>query len=318
MPDIPLSKIHANPKNPRRIITLEMIENMAASLDAEGLKNDIKLNVLPDGSYELISGHIRFAGAQRLGWKTISAQLLTLTPNQAEMIGLIDNQSTQMHWLDWVIAIENLSKGPAKLKQQQIADKLGFSVGRVNNALKVAKGLTPASRELIFHRVKISGPDKAGSEKPIRALASLLTPEQVEKALPVLLDRNLSEPQSKGLANHVKAGNPPETYGKPNPALKIPQAGTSLIQSESPSSPGLSSANSPVALVLPEKEQTLGEIWAEMKANWKDPLPNASGTEKEARENRYIIIFVVAFCIGLFWLACKGVVWAVTTVIHWF
>jgi hypothetical protein len=114
---------------------------------------------------------------------------------------------------------------------------LGFSVGRVNNALKVAKGLTPASRDLIFHRVKISGPDKAGSEKPIRALASLLTPEQVEKALPVLLDRNLSETQSKGLANHVKAGNPPETYGRPNPTLKAPQAGVSTTSPTSENSP---------------------------------------------------------------------------------
>jgi ParB family chromosome partitioning protein len=217
MPDIPLSKIHANPKNPRRVITLEMIENMAASLDAVGLKNDIKLNVLPDGSYELISGHIRFAAAQRLGWKTISAELLTLTPDEAELVGLIDNQSTQMHWLDWVLAMEKMNMGPGKLKQQQIADKLGVSQTRVAYALKLAKGLTPASRELIYHRVIKSGLEKAGSEKAVRALADLLTPEQVEKALPVLLDRNLSETQSKGLAKHVKAGNPPEAYGQTPP-----------------------------------------------------------------------------------------------------
>jgi ParB family chromosome partitioning protein len=238
MPDIPLSKIHANPKNPRRIITLEMIDNMAASLAAVGLKNPIKLNVLPDGSYELISGHIRFAAAQRLGWETISAELLTLTPDEAELVGLIDNQSIQMHWLDWVLAMEKMNMGPGKLKQQQIADKLGVTQARVAYALKVAKGLTPASRELIYNRVIKSGPEKAGSEKAVRALADLLTPEQVEKALPILLNRNLSETQSKGLAKHVKAGNPPETFGQTPPkTTPTSPAGVSTPLSTSQNSP---------------------------------------------------------------------------------
>ena len=310
MPEIPLSKILANPKNPRRVITLEMIENMAASLDAVGLKNDIKLNVLPDGSYELISGHIRFAGAQRLGWETISAELLTLTPDEAELVGLIDNQSTQMHWLDWVVAIEKLKNGPGKLKQQQIADKLGVTQARVNYALKAAKALTPASRTLIYNSVIKLGPEKSVSEVAVRALADLGDPKEVERALPVFLDRRMTAPQAKRLVKWLKEGKPLEAYNanghnqellaQPNPAPRL-----------------AASAQVPPNSTQPEKEQTFGEIWAEMKTGWDNLLPNASGTEKEARENRYIIIFTFAILAGLIWLAWKAVVWVITAVIHW-
>src|ERR1700679_3728922 len=278
MPDIPLSKIHANPKNPRRVITLEMIENMAASLDAVGLKNPIKLNVLPDGSYELISGHIRFPGAQRLGWETIPAELLTLTPDEAELVGLIDNQSTQMHWLDWVVAIEKLKNGPGKLKQQQIADKLGVTQARVNYALKAAKALTPASRTLIYNSVIKLVPENSVSEVAVRALADLGDPKEVERALPGFLDRRMTAPQAQRLVKWLKDGKPLEAYNHQTAS----KPGTPTVPSP---------ANSPSASALPEKEQTFGEIWAEMKTGWDNLLPNASGTEKEARENRYITIF---------------------------
>ncbi len=292
MPDIPLSKIHANPKNPRRVITLEMIDNMAASLQAVGLKNPIKLNVLPDGSYELISGHIRFAGAQRLGWETIPAELLTLTPAEAELVGLIDNQSTQMHWLDWVLAMEKMNNGPDKLKQQQIADKLGVTQARVNYALKIAKALTPASRTLIYNSVIKLGPDKAISEVAVRALADLGDPQAVEKALPVALKRGMTKTQAKGLANHVKAGKHPEDYGKPNPALKAPQAGATSNHADKPES------------TTPEKPKT--------DTTQSDPYfdPKRPGDLLAMA-----IILIILWYLGTW--AWKAVVWAVTTVIHW-
>jgi hypothetical protein len=144
------------------------------------------------------------------------------------------------------------------------------------------------------------GSESAGSEKAVRALTDILTLEEVEKALPVFLERQMTETQAKSYAKHIKAGNPPETYGKPNPALKAPQAVTAPT----------------TAPAQPEKEETLGEILAGMKTDW-GLLPNASGTEKESRENKILIIFTAAIGAGLIWLAWKAVVWVVTAVIHW-
>jgi hypothetical protein len=78
-----------------------------------------------------------------------------------------------------------------------------------------------------------------------------------------------------------------------------------------------SPATAPTASAVPEKEQTFGEIWAEMNTGWDNLLPNASGTEKDERENRYITIFGFAIVGGLIWLALKAVVWVIITIIHW-
>lgn len=102
--DLPIAQIKENPDNPRHIITSEMTEAMAASLKAVGLKNPIKVRPIkgqiadssrPDvndvapsplaqtPAFELVSGHIRLAGAKILGWATIKALVKNLTPQEA-------------------------------------------------------------------------------------------------------------------------------------------------------------------------------------------------------------------------------------------
>src|ERR1700722_16717085 len=123
-----------------------------------------------------------------------------------------------MHWLDWVLAIERLSKGPTEPSNRKIADQLGFTHTRVNNAMKLAEALTPASRDLIGNTVSTLGPENTVSEVAVRALANLLTPEEVEKALPVMLEKQMVTKQAQSLAGWVKQGNPPETFGTAKPA----------------------------------------------------------------------------------------------------
>jgi ParB-like chromosome segregation protein Spo0J len=106
---------------------------MAASLSSVGLKNRIKLNVLPpienggtpDVHYELISGHIRFAGAQKLGWQTIPAEVLTLSPEDALLEAILDNQGKPMNWLEKAEAMQSMLDSASEPSQQAVADKLG-------------------------------------------------------------------------------------------------------------------------------------------------------------------------------------------------
>jgi hypothetical protein len=254
----------------------------------------------PDHDYELIGGHIRHAGALKAGLATLDCLLLDLTPEQAELAGLVDNQSTDMHWLDWVIAIEKLNQGPAKLKQQAIADRLGFSVGRVNNALKIAKALTPASRDLIFQQLKKLGPDKASSERPVLALASLGDPHQIKKALPVFLDRRMTEPQAQRLVNHLKEGKPLEAYNH--------QAAS---KSSQPGKTGTSSSFQPGHIPLtpvPSPEDTFNfpKHWAEMKADVKRDWGFEPTWEP------YLVLFIFFGILGgIGWLGLKVIGWVI-------
>jgi ParB/RepB/Spo0J family partition protein len=223
MPDIPLSKINPNPKNPRRVITLEMIDNMAASLAAVGLKNDIKLNVLPDGSYEIISGHIRFAGAQRLGWETISAELLTLAPDQALLESIMDNRGQPMNWLETAEAVESLMQARPKPSQEAVGKIMGIPQQDVSRKMVILSCLTPAAREAIYTKSVKTFEGGLIPQKVVEAFTGLNEPERIEGCLNVAIDRKMTEPEAKRLVVWVNAGNPPSRYTRskapktPNP-----------------------------------------------------------------------------------------------------
>lgn len=327
---IPTKRIRPNPHQPRRFITQSAIDAMEASLREIGQQTPAKVRALteaeraqgreihltqqmgdgklsnsdhlldPDHDYELIGGHIRHAGAMKAGLATLDCLVLDLTPEQAELAGLVDNQTTDMHWLDWVIAIERLDKDPSDLSRRAIAVKLGFTHTRINNALKVAKALTPASRELIGNTVSTLGPDNTVSEVAVRALADLGDPKAVEKAMPVFLNRKMTAPQAQRLVKHIKDGKPLEAYNHQSaPKSSLPgKAGTPTVPqpTHTPSAP----------VPTPERDQTLGEYWANMKVELKNDFG------MEVTWEPYAVLFI-GFGIlgGMGWLALKAIGWVI-------
>jgi ParB/RepB/Spo0J family partition protein len=310
---IPTNRIRPNPNQPRRFITPSAIEQMEASLREIGQQTPAKVRAMieaerladPDHDYELIGGHIRHAGALKAGLATLDCLVLDLTPEQAELAGLVDNQTTDMHWLDWVIAIEKLNQGPAKLKQQAIADRLGVSQARVNNALKIAKALTPASRELIYQQLIKLGPDKAVTERSTLALASLGDPKKVEKALPVFLDRKMTAPQAQRLVKHLQEGNSLQDYNH-----------QSTPKSSQPGKTGTSTGSQlghiPLTTVPTQKPNlTLPELWEAVKAAW---MNFGVGEPKSSLEEWvWGVRAIFSICI-LVWVIClviKAVIWVI-------
>jgi ParB/RepB/Spo0J family partition protein len=298
---IPTNRIRPNPNQPRRFITPSAIEQMEASLREIGQQTPAKVRVLteaerladPDHDYELIGGHIRHAGALKAGLATLDCLVLDLTLEQAELAGLVDNQTTNMHWLDWVIAIEKLNQGPAKLKQQQIADRLGVTQARVNYALKVAKALTPASRDQIYNSVIKLGPEKSVSEFAVRALANLGDPKEVERAMPVFLDRKMTAPQAQRLVKHLKEGKPLEAYNH--------QAASK------PAQPG----HIPLTPVPTQKPNlTLPELWEAIKAAWNS---DAEESQTELENLVFVVrgLFHLSVVFGVLWLIVHAVIWVI-------
>ncbi len=310
---IPTNRIRPNPNQPRRFITPSAIEQMEASLREIGQQTPAKVRALteaeraqdPDHDYELIGGHIRHAGAIKAGLATLDCLVLDLTPEQAELAGLVDNQTTDMHWLDWVIAIEKLNQGPAKLKQQQIADRLGVTQARVNYALKVAKTLTPASRDQIYKQLIKLGPEKVPAERAVLALAGLDDPKEVERALPVFLDRKMTAPQAQRLVKHLKDGKPLEAYNHQS-ASKSSQPGKT--DSTTSSKSGHTTSN-----LLPTQKPnlTLPELWEAIKAAWINfsaDEPKSSLEEWVWGVRAILTIFIFFSVLGLI---IKVVLWVI-------
>jgi ParB family chromosome partitioning protein len=250
---VSLAKIKASTQNPRHVITQEMIDVCAASMKAIGQETPLKVRKCEsvesgnDIQYELIGGHIRLEAAKRLGWESLNALVLDLTPEQAELAAIMDNQGEDMHWLDWYQAIERRMNGPEKRTQQQVAEELGVSQQMVSKAVRLLKVLNQSSREAIYYTVV-----KAETEYQLPANTALLLtaledPQKVETALKVVIDKKLTEPQAKRLVKWVKAGNKPEEYGKQPEDTETPTSNTktpSLQENRQPDIP--TSANAPI------------------------------------------------------------------------
>jgi ParB/RepB/Spo0J family partition protein len=214
---IPMKLIRPNPNNPRPFIKPEDIKSMSTSLSAIGQQTAVKLRLLtdaekkadPDHDYELVGGHIRYEGAKALGWKTLDATVQSLTPDQAELAALMDNRNRDMHWIAWYQAIEKRLQTPGTT-QQKVADELEISQSTVNRAVKLMGFLTPDARRAIYQTL-INGTNEV-PENPVYLLTGLADAAQVERALLVVLDRQMTEPEVKRLVSWVKKGNSPESF----------------------------------------------------------------------------------------------------------
>ena len=209
--NIPLSRIRPNPKNPRNIIKQTMIDALSASIQAVGLKNPLKVVALPNGDYLLISGHIRLAALQKLGWAEVPAFVLDLTPEQALVEAILDNRGQQMSWFDLYLAVESMQQLVPKPTQQEIGDRLEIDRSTVSRAGKILGLLNTHSRKLICENLtKTEGYEV--SENAVFRLTDLADPEKIEKALKAVIKHELTEPQTKKLVNWVKAGKKPEDF----------------------------------------------------------------------------------------------------------
>jgi hypothetical protein len=249
--DLPIAQIKDNPDNPRHLITPEMTEAMAASLKTVGLKNAIKVRKLEvrsgelgvaekgeknqekaelgnDGpyEYEVISGHIRLAGAKMLGWTTIKALVKDLTPQEALLEAILDNRGQEMTWFDLYLSIEALMKADPNLTQQEVGNQLEIDRSVVSRALKLLGVLNPISRTLICEN--FTKPDGYHvPENCVRRLGDLERSQSphlqdlVQRALGVVLRKKMGEPQvAKMVAEILKTGINPEAYENELSALK--------------------------------------------------------------------------------------------------
>ncbi|CCI84340.1 chromosome partitioning protein SpoOJ [Lactobacillus pasteurii DSM 23907 = CRBIP 24.76] len=139
--DLPLSQLVANPYQPRRQFSEESINELAQTLDKEGLLQPIVVRQ-KDDKYEIIAGERRFRAAQVLNWEKIPAIINNMSDDQAASLALIENlQREDLNPIDEANAYSNLMK-LNNLTQSELAKNVGKSQSYVANKLRLLK-LTP-------------------------------------------------------------------------------------------------------------------------------------------------------------------------------
>jgi len=231
-----LTKIMANPRQPRRRFAPGSIPEMAESLKTLGQQTPAKVRPLtleerthhPGFEFLMIGGHRRLAGAQLAGWTALDCIVLDILPAETHLAALMDNDSEEMDWWDWDLAIEEQDKANPDLTQRALAGRLGVSLTKVNTALKITKTLSPNARALVTQNLDQAAAPKGDfvpnwnklkapyqiNEFVLLALADLADTLAVYRALKVALELHLTEQKAQKLVEWVKSGHNPEDYGQ--------------------------------------------------------------------------------------------------------
>lgn len=174
---------------PRQEFPEEGLQELAASIRAQGLIQPIVVRPRPQGGYELIAGERRWRAAKIAGLSHIPATIREVGDKQASAIALIENiQREDLNPLEEATALERLKEEFA-LTQQQIADAVGKSRVAVANLLRLLNLAVPVKEMLAAGAIEMGH---------ARALLSLELLDQERLAMQVAA-KGLSVRQTEAL-----------------------------------------------------------------------------------------------------------------------
>lgn len=133
---IPVTKIRANPYQPRRTFRPEELTELETSIRTNGLLQPLSVRRKDDG-YELIAGERRLRAVSNLGWRDVPAIVRELDDQTMLVLALVENlQRTDLNAVEEARGYKRLVE-EFGLTQQQIADVVGKDRTTVTNLLRV-------------------------------------------------------------------------------------------------------------------------------------------------------------------------------------
>ena len=188
---------------PRMVMNQESLEELAASIRAQGVVQPIVVRPISAGRYEIIAGERRWRASQLAGLSEIPAVVREVPDEAAVAMALIENiQRENLNPLEEAYALQRLID-EFDMTHQIAAEAVGRSRAAVSNLLRLID-LAPEVKQLVEeHQLEMGH---------ARALLALEPALQVETARKVAA-RGLSVRETEQLVKRLQ--NPPEPKEKP-------------------------------------------------------------------------------------------------------
>ena len=193
--NIPIDLIQRGKYQPRTDMHEEALEELAASIRAQGVMQPIVVRPISSDKYEIIAGERRWRAAQIAGLDSIPAIIKLVGDEAAIAMSLIENiQRENLNPIEEAMALKRL-QDEFELTQQEVADAVGKSRATVTNLMRLI-GLSIDVRRMLEH-----GDLEMGHA---RALLSLPDIQQSEAARSVV-GKGLSVRQTESLVRRLIA-----------------------------------------------------------------------------------------------------------------
>ena len=187
---VPVSRLRANPAQPRRLFDAAALDELVASVEAQGVLTPLLVRPLPDDeeTFEIVAGERRWRAAQRARLHEVPVVVRSLDDRQVLEVGLVENiQRADLSAIEEAQAYARLVE-EFSFTQEALAETVGKSRSHIANTLRLLD-LPPAVRQLVE-----SGALSAGHG---RALLTAADPEALAKQV---ADKRLSVRETERLA----------------------------------------------------------------------------------------------------------------------
>jgi ParB family transcriptional regulator, chromosome partitioning protein len=190
---LPLDVLQRGKYQPRTHMDKEALEELAASIKAQGVVQPIVVRRLPTGNYEIIAGERRWRAAQIAGLENIPAVVRHVPDEAAIAIALIENiQREDLNPVEEAAALQRLIE-EFGMTHQRVAEAVGRSRAAVTNLLRLLSLSEEVRKMLEDGRMDMGH---------ARALLALEGPSQTKAALDVV-ERRLSVRETEELVRRL-------------------------------------------------------------------------------------------------------------------
>lgn len=193
---IPISQIQPNHAQPRKELSPEGLEDLAASIQEKGILQPIVVKKTGENQYELICGERRMRAALLCGLTEIPAVVKDIAHNEFLEWALIENiQREDLNPIEEAEAYQRLVE-EHHLSQEEIAKRVGKSRVAIANTLRLLR----LSSDIIEF-IK----DGRLSAGHARALLALPSPEHQRQMAKRILEETLSVRQVEAIVTRSNA-----------------------------------------------------------------------------------------------------------------
>lgn len=134
---LPIAQLVPGQYQPRREMDEEALNELAASIKAQGILQPILVRKLLNGSFEIIAGERRWRAAQKAELTEVPVIIKEIPDDAAMAIGLIENiQRENLNAIDEAFGLQRLVQ-EFSLTHQEIAEAVGRSRTAVSNLLRL-------------------------------------------------------------------------------------------------------------------------------------------------------------------------------------
>ncbi|EKO3593517.1 ParB/RepB/Spo0J family partition protein [Vibrio metschnikovii] len=183
---------------PRKDMSSEALEELALSIQSQGIIQPIVVRPLEFGGFEIIAGERRWRAAKQAGLKQVPCLIKRVDDRAAIAMALIENiQREDLNAIEEAQALERL-QDEFKLTHQQVADVIGKSRTTVSNLLRLNQ-LDDAVKRLVESKQLEMGHARSLLVLPV---------DQQQPCAQVMVDKQLTVRQAESLVKRWSSEAP--------------------------------------------------------------------------------------------------------------